>query len=233
MALSVHQPSFDTAKRRTRRHAPGSGSHPPPAPRRSSPEPRKAALGPVFPELAEELRPGQRSLVAGHLGAEGLHEGGGPGGRDAEEPFDVAAGEEGPVELFELADGVGDRVPTRFVQKYTVRARLEPSGAHEAGFRPPCRPKGLPGVSRARPRGLGPGKALAGALGDQVALDLGEHPATDPSRRETLISSSMSPVSCFRVYARMARRDGLSMKMRLRAFCLTDAEHETRHVPCC
>ena len=30
------------------------------------------------------------------------------GGRDAEEPFDVAAGEEGPVELFELADGVGD-----------------------------------------------------------------------------------------------------------------------------
>ena len=33
--------------------------------------------GPVFPELAEELRPGQRSLVAGHLGAEGLHEGGG------------------------------------------------------------------------------------------------------------------------------------------------------------
>ena len=24
------------------------------------------------------------------------------------------------------------RVPTRFVQKYTLRARLEPSGAHEA-----------------------------------------------------------------------------------------------------
>ena len=62
----------------------------------------------MFPELAEEFRPGQRSLVAGHLGPEGLHEGGGPGGRDAEEPFDVAAGEEGPVELFELADGVGD-----------------------------------------------------------------------------------------------------------------------------
>ena len=49
----------------------------------------------MFPELAEEFRPGQRSLVAGHLGPEGLHEGGGPGGRDAEEPFDVAAGEEG------------------------------------------------------------------------------------------------------------------------------------------
>ena len=36
------------------------------------------------------------------------HEGCGPSGRDAEEPFDVAAGEQGPVELFELADGVGD-----------------------------------------------------------------------------------------------------------------------------
>ena len=64
--------------------------------------------GPVFPELAEEFRPGQRSLVAGHLGPEGLHERRGPGGRDAEELLDVAAGEEGPVELFELADGVGD-----------------------------------------------------------------------------------------------------------------------------
>ena len=62
----------------------------------------------MFPELAEELRPGQRSLVAGHLGPEGLHEGRRPGGRDAEEPFDVAAREEGPVEVFELADGVGD-----------------------------------------------------------------------------------------------------------------------------
>ena len=69
----------------------------------------------MFPELAEEFRPGQRSLVAGHLGPEGLHEGGGPGGRDAEEPFDVAAGEEGPVELFELADGVWDgEEPPRF-----------------------------------------------------------------------------------------------------------------------
>ena len=62
----------------------------------------------MFPELAEELRPGQRSLVAGHLGAEGLHEGCRPGGRDAEELLDVAAGEEGPVELFELTDGVWD-----------------------------------------------------------------------------------------------------------------------------
>ena len=69
----------------------------------------------MFPELAEELRPGQRSLVAGHLGPEGLHEGGGPGGRDAEELLDVAAGEEAPVEVFELADGVGDgEEPPRF-----------------------------------------------------------------------------------------------------------------------
>ena len=46
-----------------------------------------------------ELRPGQRSLVAGHLGPEGLHERRRPGGRDAEELLDVAAGEEGPKAL--------------------------------------------------------------------------------------------------------------------------------------
>ena len=28
--------------------------------------------------------------------------------------------------------GVDQRVPTRFVQKYTLRARLEPSGSHKA-----------------------------------------------------------------------------------------------------
>ena len=55
------------------------------------------------------------------------------------------------------------RVPTRFVQKYTVRVRLEPSGAHEAGFRPPCRrtvrrpgsPFGRPSF---RPEDLTPGQ---------------------------------------------------------------------------
>ena len=62
----------------------------------------------MFPELAEELRPGQRSLVAGHLGPEGLHERRRPGSRDAEELLDVAAGEEVAVERRELADGVGD-----------------------------------------------------------------------------------------------------------------------------
>ena len=59
-------------------------------------------------ELAEELRPGERSLVAGHLGPEGLHERRRPGARDAEEPFEIAAGEEVAVERLELADGVGD-----------------------------------------------------------------------------------------------------------------------------
>ena len=48
----------------------------------------------MFPELAEELRPGQRSLVAGHLGPEGLHERRRPGSRDAEELLEIAAGEE-------------------------------------------------------------------------------------------------------------------------------------------
>ena len=42
---------------------------------------------------------------------------------------------------------------------------------------------GLRGRLAARPRGLGPGKVLGGALGDQVALDLGEHPATDRAAR--------------------------------------------------
>ena len=63
---------------------------------------------PVFPELLQEPGPRQRSLVAGHLGPERLHQRSGPGGRNAEELLDVAAREEGPVELFELADGVGD-----------------------------------------------------------------------------------------------------------------------------
>ena len=67
----------------------------------------------MFSELAQELGPEQRSLVASELGAEGLHEGCGPGGRDAEELFDVAAGEEGPVEVFEPADGVGNSPTTR------------------------------------------------------------------------------------------------------------------------
>ena len=82
----------------------------------------------MFPQLLQELPPGQGSLVAGELGPEGLHEGRGPGFRDAEELLDVAPGEQRPVELFELADGVGDgeeppRVPTTFVQKYTGRVR--------------------------------------------------------------------------------------------------------------
>ena len=62
----------------------------------------------VLLELLQELRPGQGPLVAGHLGPEGLHERGGADLGDAEEPFDVAPGEELPVELLELADGVGD-----------------------------------------------------------------------------------------------------------------------------
>ena len=63
----------------------------------------------MFPELAEELRPGQRSLVAGHLGPEGLHERRRPGSRDAEELLEIAAREQLAVQRRELADGVGDR----------------------------------------------------------------------------------------------------------------------------
>ena len=62
----------------------------------------------MLPELLQELRPGQGPLVAGHLGPERLHERGGADLGDAQEVLDVAPGEELPVELLELADGVGD-----------------------------------------------------------------------------------------------------------------------------
>ena len=51
---------------------------------------------------------GQRSLVAGQRGPEGLHERRRPGSRDAEELLDVAAREPLAVQRRELADGVGD-----------------------------------------------------------------------------------------------------------------------------
>ena len=70
--------------------------------------PRKAARRPVPSELAQELCSRERSLVAGEFGPEGLHERRRPGSRDAEELLDVAAREELAVELFELADGVGE-----------------------------------------------------------------------------------------------------------------------------
>ena len=59
-------------------------------------------------ELLQEPGPRKRLLVADELGTEGLHEGGGAHLADAEEPLDVPACEERPVELLELADGVGD-----------------------------------------------------------------------------------------------------------------------------
>ena len=46
---------------------------------------------------------GKRPLVADELGPEGLHERGGAHLADAEEPLDVALGEELPVERLELA----------------------------------------------------------------------------------------------------------------------------------
>lgn len=96
------------------------------------------------------------------------------------------------------------RVPTRFVQKYTVRARLElPSGAHEAGFRPP-------GASRgSTPRTLawqGPRGLLSEIK--VVATERREFADAQAGRRagRTLISSS-----------RIAMRN----------------TRNARHVPCC
>ena len=60
------------------------------------------------PELAEERGAGEGADRAGQFGPEGPHQGGRPGPRDAEERFDVAADEQGPVERVELRDGVGE-----------------------------------------------------------------------------------------------------------------------------
>ena len=46
--------------------------------------------------------------MPGPAGAEGRHQGDGAALRDAEEPFEIAAGEEVAVERGELADGVGE-----------------------------------------------------------------------------------------------------------------------------
>ena len=61
-----------------------------------------------LPELAEERGVGEGADGAGELGPEGPHQGGRPGARDAEERFEVAAGEQRPVERFELREGVGE-----------------------------------------------------------------------------------------------------------------------------
>ncbi len=58
------------------------------------------------PELAEERGAREGTDGAGQLGPEGPHQGGRPGARDAEERFEVAAGEERPVERDKLRDGV-------------------------------------------------------------------------------------------------------------------------------
>ena len=58
------------------------------------------------PELAEQRGAGEGADGAGQLGPEGPHQGGRPGARDAEERFEVTAGEQGPVERVELLDGV-------------------------------------------------------------------------------------------------------------------------------
>ena len=70
--------------------------------------PRKAARARCRPELAEELCSRERSLGAGELGPEGLHERRRASPRDAEELLDVAAREHLAVQRVELADGVGD-----------------------------------------------------------------------------------------------------------------------------
>ena len=62
----------------------------------------------VPPELPQELGPRQRQQVPGPAGPEGRHQLRGAHLRDAEEAFDVAAGEQVLVERLELADRVRD-----------------------------------------------------------------------------------------------------------------------------
>ena len=57
-----------------------------------------------------------------------------PAGLGALEGPDGLGRRSAPGIVSALALGVRHRVPTRFVQKYTARARLKPSGAHEAGI---------------------------------------------------------------------------------------------------
>ena len=53
-------------------------------------------------------QPSMCQQVPGPAGAEGRHQLRGADLRDAEEPFEIAAGEEVAVERVELADGVGE-----------------------------------------------------------------------------------------------------------------------------
>ena len=118
----------------------------------------------MLAELAQELRPGQSSLVAGHLGPEGLHQRGGPGGRDAEELLDVAARQEGPVELFELADGVGDGEEPPW-----LGGHRESSPGDQVAQRRRVLPPAAAGGAR-RATGRGPRR---GEWGGDVRLDVG------------------------------------------------------------
>ena len=73
---------------------------------------------------------GRVRLVADELGPERLHEGGGAHLADAEDPLDVAAREQGPVELFELADGVAEMARSHrgFAGTVQVLSARQPPG---------------------------------------------------------------------------------------------------------
>ena len=86
-------------------------------------------------------------------------------------------------ELFGAADYPEVRVPTRFVRKYTVRARLEPSGAHEAGPRAVKTPREPFRTARELPpRGLGPGQRPSGVRSEIRWRRPRRTPSDRPSR---------------------------------------------------
>ena len=97
---------------------------------------RLAAEGgpcPVPAELAQEVGARQGQQVPGPACAEGRHQGDGADLRDAEEPFEIAAGEEVAVEGVELADGVGEgEQPARRGGQEATRRPLDgPCGGEE------------------------------------------------------------------------------------------------------
>ena len=86
-------------------------------------------------EVLQEPRPRERLLVADEFGAEGLHERGGVHLADAEEPLDVALGENRRSSCSSWLMGVGDgEEPAGTVQVLQRQVAGEPSGGGVDGF---------------------------------------------------------------------------------------------------
>ncbi len=159
---------------------------------------------PGLRELGDQARAsllldGERPLVAHEIGPEGLHErGSGAHLADAEEPLDVAAREKLPVELLELAVGVGDGdeppgfrgPPSRSSAPRGPPGRLATATGSRERRRPGRRPAGrraydptwaVGGRGRGRPRQ--PRRRRRGPSGRGVRNEVAGGPPDPPRRR--------------------------------------------------